>query len=129
MNKIIFAGIQGQVLESSPHGNFLVVKLSDRITIVGTFSNEFQWNPQEDEDSGFESFITYVGVRCSQSGIPSKVEADRTKNFLKQNGGYFGKNDSEPRKSKRVQGFPFEIKVRGFEAKFVVDCINEGLIN
>ncbi|MEO9124768.1 MAG: hypothetical protein ABI262_08795 [Microcoleus sp.] len=129
MTNITFAGVQGQVLESSPHGNYLVVKLSDRITIVGTFSNMFDWSEAPDEDSGFESFITYIGVRSLRGGTPSQNEANQIKSLLQQNGGYFGKNDSEPRKAKRVQGFPMELKVRGLEADFVVDCINEGLIN
>ena len=55
-------------------------------------------------------------------------EEDRIKPFLQQNGGYFGGNDSEPRKAKRVKAYPFELKVRGLEAEFVVDCLNEGLI-
>lgn len=125
MNTITFAKIIGEIVESSPHGNYLVVKLSDRITIVGTFSNIWHWDISEDVDSGFESFITYIGVR-------SRSEADRIKSFLKQNGengGYFGKDGSEPRKSKRCRSYPFELKVRGLKAEFVVDCINEGLIS
>jgi len=124
MNKIKFAGIQGQIVESSPHNSFLVVKLSDRITICGVIEgkNIWDWAESPDEDSGFESFITYIGIR-------SKVEANQIKPLLQQNCGYFGKNDSEPRKAKRVKGFPLELKVRGLEAEFVVDCIIEGLIN
>jgi len=121
MNKITFAGITGEILESSPNGSFLVVKLNDRITIVGAVRNKFDWEESPDEDSGFESFITYIGVR-------SRSEADRIKPFLQQNCGYFGRNDSEPRKAKRVKAYPLELKVRGLEAEFVVDCINEGLI-
>ncbi|MEG4286404.1 hypothetical protein QUB68_25055 [Microcoleus sp. A006_D1] len=122
MSKIIFAGIQGQVLESSPNGSFLVVKLSDRITICGAVVNKFDWDIAPDEDSGFESFITYIGVR-------SQIDADRIKPLLQQNGAYFGKDGSDPRKSKRCRSYPFELKVRGLEADFVVDCINEGLIS
>jgi hypothetical protein len=118
MKNITFAGIQGQILESSPHSNYLVVKLSDRITIVGTFSNIWDWDISEDEESGFESFITYVGVR-------SRNEADRIKPFLQQNCGYFGRNDSEPRKAKRVKAYPLELKVRGLEAEFVMNYLIE----
>jgi len=75
---ITFAGIQGQILESSPHGSFLVVKLSDQITIVGTPNNPYSWQESPDEDSGFESFITYVGVRSEAGLMPSRVDADRT---------------------------------------------------
>jgi len=133
MNTILFAGIEGQVLESSPHGSFLVVKLSDRITICGVIEgkNMFDWQESPDEDSGFESFITYIGVR-------SQSDADRIKPFFQQNGGYFGKDGFEVRKAKRIKSrseagrkpsYPFELKVRGLEAEFVVDCINEGLIS
>jgi len=61
MNRINFAGIEGEVKSVSPHGNYTVVKLSDRITIVGTFSNRFHW--EESPDSGFKSFITYIGLK------------------------------------------------------------------
>jgi len=123
MTNITFAGIEGEIIESSPHSSFLVVKLSDRIIICGVIAgrNMWHWDIASDEDSGFESFITYVGVR-------SQSEADRIKPFLQQNGGHFGKDGSEPRKAKRIKGFPMELKVRGLEAEFVVDCINEGLI-
>jgi len=36
MNTITFAGIPGKVIKSSPHNNYVVVELCDRITIVGT---------------------------------------------------------------------------------------------
>jgi len=123
MTNITFAGIEGEIIESSPHSSFLVVKLSDRIIICGVIAgrNMWHWDIASDDDSGFESFITYVGVR-------SQSESDRIKPLLQQNGGYFGKNDSKPRKSKRCLSYPLELKIRGLEAEFVVDCINEGLI-
>ena len=129
MKTIIFAGIEGQILESSPHGNYLVVRLSDRITISGTFSNQWQWDIAEDNDSGFESFITYVGVRSLRGGTPSRSEVDRIKPLIVRSGGYFGKDGDKPRKAKRVTAYQLELKVRGLSAEFVVDCINEGLIS
>lgn len=125
IKNITFAGIKGEIIECSPHSSFLVVKLSERITICGVINgrNIWNWDIAEDEDSGFESFITYIGVR-------SQTEAYRIIPFFQQNGGYFGngKDSSKPRKSKRCRSYPLELKIRGLEAKFVVDCLNEGLI-
>ena len=105
METIIFAGIEGQVLESSPHGNYLVVKLTDRITICGTFSNIWDWEEIEN-DSGFESFITYIGLE--NVGEAAEVIAN-----IVEFGGYFHRNEEQPRKAKRVPGYAFEIKARG----------------
>ncbi|MCC3459800.1 MAG: hypothetical protein EAZ73_09135 [Oscillatoriales cyanobacterium] len=112
METILFAGIEGQVLQSSQHGSFLVVKLSNQITICGAVNNIWDWNEAPDRDSGFESFITYVGVS-------SIAEATEIKTILKKAGGYFQGNEEEPRKSKRVVGSPMELKVRGLNADFV----------
>lgn len=114
MNTIIFAGIEGEIIESSPHNNYLVVKLSDRITICGTFSNIWNWQEMPDITSGFESFITYVGVR-------SLSETNEIKEILKEGGGYFHSKEKEPRRSKRVKSFLLEIKVRGLSPEFVVE--------
>jgi hypothetical protein len=43
MATVNFAGVEGEVIETSPHGSYVVVKLSDRITIVGTTNNQFNW--------------------------------------------------------------------------------------
>jgi hypothetical protein len=109
---INFAGIEGEVIESSAHGNYVVVRLSDRITVIGTFSNEFNWQEAPDASSGFESFITYIGVR-------SPLEATQYVNVTANEGGYFHKNETLPRSSKRVTAFPLELKVRGLNADFV----------
>ncbi|MGB8689587.1 MAG: hypothetical protein WCD53_19920 [Microcoleus sp.] len=114
MNTIIFAGIEGEIIESSPHNNYLVVELSDRVTIIGTFSNQFLWKEMPDITSGFESFITYVGVR-------SLSETDEIKEILKEGGGYFHSKEKEPRRSKRVKSFLLELKVRGLSPDFVVE--------
>ena len=113
METINFAGIKGQVVQSSPHGNYVVVKLSDRISITGTYSNQFQWQESEDESSGFVSFITYIGLR-------SQHEAETWLNRVVALNGYFQNEEDIPRKSKRVKTFPLEIKVRGLSPQSVV---------
>ena len=117
METINFAGIKGQITQSSPHGNYLVVRLSDRISITGTFSNQFNWEESEDESSGFVSFITYIGLR-------SQHEAETWLKRAVIHGGYFHSDEDTPRKSKRVKSFPFEIKVRGLSPQSVLELIN-----
>ncbi|MBO1066498.1 MULTISPECIES: hypothetical protein [Dolichospermum] len=123
MNKINFAGIEGKVLQVSPHGNYQVVELSDsealrrnRITIVGTYSNKFHWPESTDESSGFTSFITYIGLK--------QQEFPRFRDWVIVNNGYFEGDDGTPRQSKRVRRFPLEIKVRGLLAESVVELIH-----
>ena len=124
METINFCGIKGKVIQSSPHGNYVVVSLSDRITIVGTFSNQFNWSESEDQSSGFLSFITYIGLRSrSDSEGVSPSELSKFKPWIINNNGYFNRDEDVPRKSKRVQKFPLEIKVRGLSAESVVDLI------
>ncbi len=116
MDKINFAGVEGEVIETSPHGSYIVVKLSDRITIVGTTNNQYNWQERPDAASGFESFITYIGVE-------SKAHAAKYLNLVATVGGYTLKKEAEPRKAKRVSAFPFEIKVRGLTPEFVAEVI------
>ncbi|MEA5609822.1 hypothetical protein [Nodularia spumigena] len=116
MNKINFAGIEGKVLQVSPHGNYQVVELSERITIVGTYSNKFHWTESTDESSGFTSFITYIGLK--------QQEFSRFRDWVIANNGYFEGDDGTPRQSKRVRRFPLEIKVRGLLAESVVELIH-----
>jgi hypothetical protein len=116
METINFSGIKGQVIHTSPHGNYVTVKLSDRITITGTYSNQFNWEESEDQSSGFLSFITYIGLR-------SQPEAETWLKRVVLLGGYFQGEEDIPRKSKRVQKFPLEIKVRGLSASSVVELI------
>lgn len=116
MEKINFAGVEGEVVEVSPHGSYVVVKLSDRITIVGTTNNQFNWQEMPDASSGFDSFITYVGVR-------SKADGEKVKEIVSQVGGYTYAKESEARKSKRIQDFPLEIKIRGLTPEFVTEVI------
>jgi len=116
MERIKFAGIEGEIVETSPHSSYVVVKLSDRITIVGTTNNQFNWQEMPDVSSGFESFITYIGIRTVAS-------AQKVKEIVGNVGGYTYKKESEPRKSKRVTSFPFEIKIRGLTPDFVAEVI------
>jgi len=116
MGTITFTGIEGQILESSPHGNYLIVRLSDRIIICGTFSNQFNWDESSDASSGFESFITYIGVR-------SLRETTKYTSFVTENGGYFHKNETSPRRSKRIENFPLELKVRGLTPQIVAHLV------
>jgi hypothetical protein len=117
MNKIKFAGIEGEVNQTSPHGNFLVVKLSDRVCICGTFNNAFHWQESPDASSGFASFITYIGMDSEQ-------EAEEFVEWAIANDGYFNHDDNIPRSAKRVQAYKLEIKVRGLAPKSVVELIN-----
>lgn len=114
MTRISFAGIEGEIIESSPHNNYLVVKLSDRLTICGTFSNQWEWEEMPDITSGFQSFITYIGLL-------SINEADEIKEIIKEGGGYFHPKEKEPRLSKRNKSFLLELKVRGLSPEFVVE--------
>lgn len=118
METITFAGIEGEVIESSPHGNYLVVKLNDRITICGTFSNEFCWDDSADASSGFESFITYVGVR-------DEADAKLIERIVIKVGGYFYSREQQPRKSRRVLAFPLELKVRGLTSDFIHQIVSQ----
>ncbi|MFB2983398.1 hypothetical protein [Microseira sp. BLCC-F43] len=113
---INFCGLEGKIIESSPHGNYLVVELSDRITICGTFSNQFYWQESPDEDSGFISFITYIGLR-------SHSEANKFRQWIASNGGYFHKGEGNPRRTKRVTKFPLEIKIRGLSPDSVLELL------
>jgi hypothetical protein len=118
MHTINFSGIEGKIIQSSPHGNYLVVQLSDRITIIGTFSNKFNWSESPETNSGFTSFITYIGLKSY--GEYKKFEA-----WVTLNGGYFEGDDGTPRVAKRVKhfSFPLEIKVRGLIAESVVELV------
>lgn len=114
---IDFAGISGKVIKSSPHGNYLVVKLSDRITITGTYSNQFRWEEMNESESGFISFLTYIGLN-------SESECEKYHNWISENNGYFNHEDETFRVSKRVKNFPYEIKVRGLSVEAVVNLVN-----
>jgi len=116
MNKINFNGINGIVTESSPHGNYLVVQLSNRISICGTFLNMWNWEESPDLSSGFKSFITYIGFNGDR--IQQKYLE-----LINEMGGYVRDNELK-REKMRVRGkFRYEMKVRNLEADHVLDLI------
>ena len=113
MNTITFAGIKGKVLKSSPHGNYLTVELCDRITIVGTFSNQYQWSEAPDSSSGFTSFIAYIGFTTEEQSI------------LHDQIQFYGGHIQDSRDSKRNQHFPFEFKVKELSISSLLNLFNE----
>ena len=116
--EINFIGINGEVIESSEHGNYLVVKLSSRISITGTFSNIWQWEESHEEESGFISFLTYIGF--NNENVRNKYL-----DLITEMGGYFKDEKEEKRGRKRVQGrFNYEMKVRGLSPDNVLKLIN-----
>ena len=117
MEIINFCGIKGQVIETSPHGNYKVVQLSRRVAICGTISNSFNWEESPDNNSGFISFIAYFGLR-------SAYEKQELEEKIADKGGYL-KNSEGIRKAKRVKAYPFEIKVRGLSPESLVDLIKK----
>ena len=116
METIIFAGIKGKVTAISPHGSYFIVELSNQVVIVGTYNNKFNWDEAVDNESGFDSFITYIGVRTI-------AEAEKVKEIVSGVGGYFYAKEQEPRRSKRVKAFPLELKIRGLTAEFVAEFV------
>lgn len=113
MNTILFAGIKGQVLKSSPHGSFLVLKLSARIVIVGAINNKFHWSEAPDSSSGFTSFIAYIGFTIEEQSI------------LHDQIQFYGGHIQDSRDSKRNQHFPFEFKVKELSISSLLNLFNE----
>ncbi|VXD15384.1 hypothetical protein [Planktothrix paucivesiculata] len=113
MNTITFAGIKGKVIKSSPHGNYLTVELSDRITICGTKNNQFNWSEAPDSDSGFTSFIAYIGSTTEEQSI------------LYDQIQFYGGHIQEFRDSKRNPSFPFEFKVKELSIDSLLNLFNE----
>ncbi|CAD5988698.1 hypothetical protein PCC9214_05442 (plasmid) [Planktothrix tepida] len=112
-SNITFAGIQGKVLSISPHGSYLTVQLSKRIVIVGAINNKFQWEENPEQQSGFVSFITYIG--CSKpelSAISDQIQ-------------FYGGQIDDFRDSKRNKHFPLEFKVRKLSPESLVQLLNE----
>ena len=109
METITFAGINGVIKETSPHGNFITVVLFDRLVIVGTTDNQFNWDENKDEESGFLGFITYIGTTGENEDLLKISE------LIDKYDGYFNKNEAVARDSKRVEAYPYEIKVRGLK--------------
>lgn len=109
---INFSGIKGEVIDSSPHGNYLVVKLSRRIAIIGTFTNQFNWQESEDNDSGFVSFIAYIGLK-------NIAEKHALTKVITELGGDIDQKVGM-RKAKRVKAFPLEMKVRNLSPESLI---------
>ena len=117
MNKINFAGINGEIIESSEHGNYLVIKLSNRISICGTFTNIWHWQESPESQSGFKSFIVYIGFNTDSV-------KDKYFNLISEMGGSVRENDDK-RSKQRVQGkFRYEMKIRNLNVDNVVDLIS-----
>ncbi|MFM6209210.1 hypothetical protein [Planktothrix sp.] len=112
-SNISFAGIQGKVLSISPHGSYLTVQLSKRIVIVGTYSNKFGWSGNPEQQSGFVSFITYIGAK------PNEEFA------LRDQINYYGGNIHSLRQSKRNKHFPLEFKVYELTVPSLLQLFNE----
>lgn len=107
---ITFNGIKGQIIEKSPHGNYLVVELTNEVTICGTFSNIWNWEENPEIESGFISFITYIGV-------DSTSNLEEIYDLISKLGGYFKENEETARASKRNRYYPLELKVRGIKSQ------------
>ncbi|MFM1842235.1 MAG: hypothetical protein RLZZ490_971 [Cyanobacteriota bacterium] len=119
MKTITFAGIEGTIISQSPHGNFVCVSLADHLTVCGTYSNKFKWEDSPESESGFNSFIVYLGVN-------SNAEVENWLNLITEYGGYCKPDESEARPAKRVTAYPLEIKVRGLTPEAVVKLAQGG---
>jgi len=115
MTEINFNGINGIVTESSPHGNYLVVQLSDNISICGTFTNQFQWTEIEDISSGFKSFITYFGFN-NQSEFNKLIE------FISNSDGYC--REGEDKRIAKRTFCKYEAKIRDLTPDEVIQLIH-----
>ncbi|CAD5984808.1 hypothetical protein [Planktothrix agardhii] len=113
MKTITFAGIKGQIIGCSPHFNYVVVELCDRITICGSFSNQWNWSETPDSDSGFTSFIAYIGFTTEeQLSLNDQIQ-------------FYGGHIQDSRDSKRNQHFPFEFKVKELSISSLLNLFNE----
>ncbi|MCT7965049.1 hypothetical protein NG799_01720 [Laspinema sp. D1] len=122
MNRTInFNGIRGEILESSPHGNYLVVALTDNVSVCVTKSNQFNWEESEDTKP-FKAFVTYIGCQ-------NHDQAELIKQWAIEQGVDFdtAKCEDEPRPSKRIRDtakYPLELKIRGLSAQNVYAFVN-----
>lgn len=112
---IKFAGINGTVTKKSPHGNYLVIKLSERIYICGTYTNIWGWAEVSDA-APFLSFITYIGSN-------NKDELMKVMGRVYSLGGTV--DEMSIRSAKRVQDYKFEIKCRDLTAVDVRQLVKE----
>ena len=127
MSRLTFNGIEGTVVEQSPHGNFLVVRLTRRVVICGTYSNQFCWEESHDAESGFESFITYVGLKSTVLGFQDELRQFYA--WIGNHGGYFNYRNEKLRKAERVRSFKFECKIRGLDPETIPSLLGYNFIN
>lgn len=116
---INFNGIEGYIRESSPHGNYLIVQLSDNIAVCGTYSNQFAWTEIPDISSGFKSFITYYGFN-------NEDEYQLLIDFLENTEGYC--RDGEERRVAKRTFCRLEAKIRDLTPDEVVDLVHLSLL-
>lgn len=116
METLTFAGIEGTIKHVSEHGNYVTLQFSNRVTIIGTFSNDYHWDIMPDIHSGFIAFITYIGLN-------SEHELTGINSFIAEHDGYFKAGEVVARKAKWVNS-KYELKVRGFHPQSVVDLVN-----
>jgi len=106
-------GLEGQVIESSPHQNYEVVKLSDRVYVCGTYNNKWKW--PETECDPYVAIVTYIGYNIQDKHLYV--------NWAKE----AGATDIDDRPSKRVKGFRKELKIKGLDGSDIVDLVREEL--
>jgi hypothetical protein len=119
MKTLNFAGMAGTIVSQSPHGNFVCLSLADHLTVCGTYSNKFKWEDSPESESGFNSFIVYLG-------LSSASEVNQWLDTITEYGGYCKPDESEPRPAKRVEAYPLEIKVRGLTPDAVIKLAKGG---
>jgi hypothetical protein len=102
--------VEGEIIETSPHGTFTVIRLSNRVTIVSISKDS------QDEEHPDYDYITYVGVR-------SQIEQDFYRDWAIQNGGCFRPTESFARRSKRVKSYPKEMKIRGLDMLAIIKLV------
>jgi hypothetical protein len=118
MKQVNFNGIKGKIIESSEHGNYLVIKISERISICGTYSNIWKWEEIPDLSSGFRGFLTYIGFNTDSV-------AQKYLDLIHSLGGYCKTLEDQKRIKKRVKGkFRYEMKVRNLTPDDVINLLN-----
>lgn len=60
--------------------------------------------------------MAYIGLR-------SHGETNKFRQWIANNGGYFHKDEGNPRRAKRVTKFPLEIKIRGLTPESVLELL------
>lgn len=117
---IPFNGHKGKVIESSPHGNFLIVRLTPFVTICGTYSNQWEWEDNNESQSGFSSFITYLGF---DSISELSLAEDNLCNWLEARSAKVQYFRGEIYRSSKRSATCYEIKISGLSPDDVVNLI------